>query len=95
MRQIKMKNKIKEYIIVAWFGLLVIAIILIIIKIIAKEVNVDETYGYYELRLTNDSIVRDTLSFKSEANYYYNDKGVKFYTSNIIYSKKLKSLKKD
>ena len=43
--------------------------------------------SYYELKLNNDVIIRDSL--QESWNYFYNEKGERYYKSNIIYSKKL------
>lgn len=42
---------------------------------------------YYELKLNNGDIIRDSL--QEGWDYFYNDKGERYYKSNIIYSKKL------
>lgn len=42
---------------------------------------------YYELKLNNGDIIRDSL--QEGRDYFYNDKGERYYKSNIIYSKKL------
>lgn len=44
-------------------------------------------YEYYELKLNNGDIIRDSL--QEGWDYFYNDKGERYYKSNIIYSKKL------
>ena len=46
-----------------------------------------EYYEYYELKLSDDTIIRDSLQENND--YFYNDKGERYYKSNIIYSKKL------
>lgn len=43
--------------------------------------------SYYELKLNNDVIIRDSL--QESWDYFYNEKGERYYKSNIIYSKKL------
>lgn len=43
--------------------------------------------SYYELKLNNGDIIRDSL--QEGWDYFYNDKGERYYKSNIIYSKKL------
>lgn len=43
--------------------------------------------SYYELKLNNGDIIRDSLQEGSD--YFYNDKGERYYKSNIIYSKKI------
>ena len=61
--------------------LIVMSMTTLIIKLLIPEKS------YYELKLNNDVIIRDSL--QESWNYFYNDKGERYYKSNIIYSKKL------
>ena len=46
-----------------------------------------EKYTPYELKLSDNTIVRDSLC--NEKEYFYDKKGTEYYKTNIIYSKKI------
>lgn len=75
---------------------LAVSILFTIIALLALSVNIeiknrkkttDEKFHLYELKLSDGTIVTDSLY--SEKEYFYNKKGTEYYKSNIIYSKKL------
>ena len=41
----------------------------------------------YELKLSDNTIIRDSLC--NEKEYFYDKKGTEYYKTNIIYSKKI------
>ncbi len=46
-----------------------------------------EKYTLYELKLSDNTIIRDSLC--NEKEYFYDKKGTEYYKTNIIYSKKI------
>lgn len=46
-----------------------------------------EKYTPYELKLSDNTIVRDSLY--NEKEYFYDKRGTEYYKTNIIYSKKI------
>ena len=50
-------------------------------------IDKNKKFHLYELKLSDDTIVIDSLY--SEKEYFYNKKGTEYYKTNIIYSKKL------
>lgn len=76
---------------------LAVSILFTIIALLALSVNIeiknrkktttDEKFHLYELKLSDGTIVTDSLY--SEKEYFYNKKGTEYYKINIIYSKKL------
>lgn len=52
-----------------------------------NDISQKSHYEYYELKLSDDTIIRDSLQENND--YFSNDKGIKYYKNNIIYSKEL------
>lgn len=52
-----------------------------------REKEEKEKYTLYELKLSDNTIIRDSLC--NEKEYFYDKKGTEYYKTNIIYSKKI------
>lgn len=50
-------------------------------------IDKNKKFHLYELKLSDGTIVTDSLY--SEKEYFYDKKGIEYYKTNIIYSKKL------
>lgn len=63
------------------------AIMLVIYLQEKSIIDKNKKFHLYELKLSNGTIVTDSLY--SEKEYFYDKKGTEYYKTNIIYSKKL------
>lgn len=71
---------------------LVISFILALVMSVIFAVKLNdkhekEKYTLYELKLSDNTIIRDSLC--NEKEYFYDKKGTEYYKTNIIYSKKI------
>lgn len=66
--------------------LLVTSMTYLALKKRVQEEQKSFSKSYYELKLNNGDIIRDSL--QESRDYFYNDKGERYYKSNIVYSRK-------
>lgn len=73
-----------------WISFIVFNVSAIMLVIYLQEKsNIDKNkkFHLYELKLSDNTIVRDSLY--NEKEYFYDKRGTEYYKTNIIYSKKI------